>query len=177
MPKIARRDQTNEPKSVDGLQEKHEQGKNQLFQKCLFCNNRKQEDKDTKLNICTCCDKLRSTLLVPVETSASNLDALITELCGNDSDVTFADIKNQFLEDNYPNIQNGMHTHPDIFISGQKAHGFPRAGEKTSDEKGSLSELKVFDFLKEQLKDEDCFIFHTLVTGLDKKVVEKFMTS
>ena len=162
-----------ELKSVDGLQEKYEQGKNQFFQKCLFCNNSKQEDKDTNINICTCCDKLRSTLLVPVETSASNLDALITELCGKDSDVTFADIKDQFLEDNYPNIHKGMHTHPDIFISGQKTHGFPRAGKETSDEKGSLSELKVFDFLKEQLKDEDCFIFHTFVTGLDKKVVEQ----
>ena len=162
-----------ELKSVDGLQEKYEQGKNQFFQKCLFCNNSKQEDKDTNINICTCCDKLRSTLLVPVETSASNLDALITELCGKDSDVTFADIKDQFLEDNYPNIHKGMHTHPDIFISGQKTHGFPRAGKETSDEKGSLSELKVFDFLKEQLKYDDCFIFHTLVTGLDKKVVEK----
>ena len=31
MPKIARRDKTNELQSVDGLQEKHEQGKTSYF--------------------------------------------------------------------------------------------------------------------------------------------------
>ena len=108
---------------------------------------------------------------MPVPNANSNLEALITELCGTDTEVSFSNVKDQFLEENYPNIHEGMHIHPDIFVTDQKNHGFPEPGKETSDDKGTITEIKVRDFLKEQFKEEDCFIFHSFTTGLDRKVV------
>ena len=181
-PKIARRQATcdiAEAMTLTALEElnirlRSDKGGNEEgITMCKHCSKAKQNDKNAKFKICTCCDKLRSSLLVPVPNANSNLEALITELCGTNTEVTFSKIKDQFLAENYPNIQEGMHIHPDIFVTNQKNHGFPEPGKETSEDKGSISELKVRDFLKEQFKDEDCFIFHTFTTGLDRKVVDQ----
>ena len=74
------------------------------------------------------------------------------------------------MEDNNPNLHNGMHTHQDVFIADQKTHGFCEPGKENSEDKGSISELKVYDFLKEEFKGQDCFMFHTFTTGLDSCV-------
>ena len=113
---------------------------------CSHCGKMKQADKEADYLICPCCDKLRSCLLTPTVTTESNLDNLLSELCGQlvasntPEGKTFVDIKEQFLEDNYPNLQQGSYTHPDIFISKMKKHGFPKQGEEASDHKGNVSD-------------------------------------
>ena len=103
-----------------------------------------------------CCDKLRASLLVPAPTNASNLDTLLNELCdqiksGNTpQEKNFVQTKEQFLEDNYPDLLNGMNSHPDVFIGKQKKHGFREPHEETSEDKGNISEIEVYDFLTEE---------------------------
>ena len=147
---------------------------------CVHCSKKKQQDRDADARICLCCDKLRSVLLVPVGTSESNLGALLAELGGqirsgnSPNGKDFVQTKEQFLEDNYPHFDQGMHTHPDIFIAKQKQHGFPEPGEETSQERGNISEGKVYECLTQEFKDDDCFIFHSYKSGIDNKVVTKF---
>ena len=152
--KIAKRQATcdinyiTEAMELTALEELNKAGYEEGITNCTHCSKEKQHDKNAKFKTCTCCDKLRSALLVPVPNANSNLEALITELCGADTEITFAEIKDQFLEENYPNIHEGMHIHPDIFVTDQKNHGFPDPGEETSEDKGSINELKVRDFFK-----------------------------
>ena len=87
---------------------------------------------------------------------------------------TFVDSKADFIEENYPNIEQGKHTRPDVFIAKQEEHGHPEPGQETSQDKGNINENIVYQFLNEQFKDDDCFIFHSYKSGIDNKVVAKF---
>ena len=112
---------------------------------------------------------------MPVVTAGSNLEALLSELSGQimsgntPQDQDFIETKEQFLEDNYPHLGEGMHTHPDIFIAKQGTHGFAEPGQETTEDKGNLSEKEVYDFLKEQFKNDDCFLFHSYKSGIDHR--------
>jgi hypothetical protein len=149
---------------------------------CINCRKKKQPDKEAGRPICPCCDKLRSSLLVPTATTASNLETLLAELGrlqpGNTpEEKTFAEVREQFLEDNYPGLEEGMHVHPDIFIAKQAIHGFSEAGAETSQDKGNINEQIVYDFLREQFKDDSSFLFHSYKSGIDSKVVSRYCSS
>ena len=151
-------------------------------QVCIHCGKKKQHDKNAGCKICQCCDKLRATVLVPASTNTntSSLDTLLNELCdqiksaNTPEERSFVQIKEQFLEDNYPDLLKGMKCHPDVFIGKQKKHGFPEPHEETSEDKGNISEREVYDFLTEEFKNDDCIIFHSYKSGIDSKVVTKF---
>lgn len=110
--------------------------------------------------------------------AADNLDNLLTELCGaistgNTSDQSnFVKVKDHFILENYPDLETGMHAHPDLFVSKGGSLHFPEEGGKETEEE---TEAKIFDFLQREFAKDNCFIFQKFDrSGIDIKVVGQF---
>ena len=77
------------------------------------------------------------------------------------------------MRENYPNLTSGCHAHPDIYI--QEGLDFAEAGDESEgwacDER---RQAKMFDFLSEQFKSDDCFIFQKFNTSVDQRAVNDF---
>jgi len=149
-----------------------EHGEEEAKKKKLCKDKEEQEDRKQS---CNKCDKLCSSKLNP-KNSARNLDSLLSELCGtiaaaNTPDgKNFVDIKEEFISNNYPNFEQGLHVHPNIFISDNATHLFVDPDEDNYD----MQQRKLYDFVEGQFKNTDCFIFQNFDGGIDKKVIAKF---
>ena len=86
----------------------------------------------------------------------------------------FLKTRKRFLEENYPNLQSGMHTHPGMFLQSYNPEEVSAVGNESEEEKLNLCEMAVYNFLKKQFEKYNCFLFHSFRNGIDHKVVEQY---
>ena len=85
---------------------------------CNFCGRPKQATIDGCQDICLCCSFLRCSQIVPKASAEDNLGCLLYELTeglapSNTPDhKDFDEIREIFLNENYPNLETGQHIHP-----------------------------------------------------------------
>ena len=113
---------------------------------------------------CDTCDTLCTSILNPAN-SADNFKNLLNELCGvisvgnTPEGKSFADIKDEFISENYPGLEEGFHAFPDIFISKEATHTF---NEETNDQQQRM----MYEFIEHHFKGTDCFVFQNFDGGI-----------
>ena len=138
------------------------------------------EDRESGEATCMCCDHLRCSPLQAQPYAEENLDTLLDELCedlasSNTPDQkSFHEIKQQFLEDNYQDIQKGAHIHPEMFITEKAPTEFADPSEDRDEAIKNTNDLAVYNLIKRQFEQDDSFFFHGFKNGIDHTIIKHF---
>ena len=172
--------QISQINNIDKLIKENETLKLKLKKECQHCGQTKVEDQDSGESTCMCCDHLRCSPLRAQQCAEENLDTLLDELCedlasSNTPDhKTFHEIKQQFLEDNYQDIQKGAHVHPEIFITDKAPTEFADPSEDRDEAMKNTNDLAVYNLIKSQFEQDDSFFFHGFKNGIDHTIIKHF---
>ena len=172
-----------EDKNKELVEKKELQKLKEVQLKCDHCGKTKEEYGDTKELMCSCCNFLLCCQLIPKASAEDDLDILLGQVCeqlaqnNTPSPKHFFQIKEEFLKENYPNLQEGCHVHPEMFIPRSKPAEFLDPSEQPLESLKDRHEMMLYDFIRKQFQHDNCFIFHNLKNGLDIKVISHYCDS